>query len=85
MNGIGTGNQVRLGSIHQPGATVWLFDNGKLAAVAQQNNIHTNLHSRGAQVVFLDGHVRRFGSLDYWDFAKDQGLTNNPEMIWIPQ
>ena len=55
VNGLGTGNQVRLSSIACPTRVVWLFDNGKLAAVAQQNNVHTNLHSHGAQFTFLDG------------------------------
>ncbi|HEV2207216.1 MAG TPA: prepilin-type N-terminal cleavage/methylation domain-containing protein [Verrucomicrobiae bacterium] len=84
VNGIGTGNQVKLTSLRHVARTVWLFDNGKLAAVAQQNNIHTNLHSRGAQVSFLDGHAVRFRNVEYWDFARDCGRTNNPALIWIP-
>jgi prepilin-type processing-associated H-X9-DG protein len=75
---------VRLASIRRPAQTVWLFDNGKRAAVAQQNNVHTNLHTRGAQFLFLDGHVRRFRNTDYWDFTANKGRTNNPELIWIP-
>ena len=71
-------------SIQRPSVTVWLFDNGKLAAVAQQNNVHSNLHSRGAQFVFLDGHVTRFRNKEYWDFAGNKGITNNPELVWIP-
>jgi prepilin-type N-terminal cleavage/methylation domain-containing protein len=85
VNGIGTGNQVKLGSVPHPTRTVWLFDNGKLAAVAQQNNVHTNLHSRGAQFTFLDGRSARFKSTEYWDFAVDCGRTNNPNLIWIPE
>ena len=77
-------NQVRLASVLQPAATVWLFDNGKLAPVAQQNNVHTNLHNHGAQFVFLDGHVARFRNTVYWDFHGDKGITNNPELIWFP-
>jgi prepilin-type N-terminal cleavage/methylation domain-containing protein/prepilin-type processing-associated H-X9-DG protein len=84
VNGIGSGNQVKLSSIYLPSRTVWLFDNGKLAGVAQQNNVHTNLHNRGAQFVFLDGHAQRFRNLEYWDFTKDAGRTNNPELVWIP-
>jgi prepilin-type processing-associated H-X9-DG protein len=84
VNGTGSGNQVKLGSIPHPVRVVWLFDNGKLAAVAQQNNVHTNLHSRGAQFTFLDGHSARFKNLEYWDFPKNAGRTNNPSLIWIP-
>lgn len=84
VNGSGSGQQVRLGTIPHPTRTVWLFDNGKAAAVAQQNNTHTNLHGRGAQFSFLDGHARRFPNRDYWNFAINAGRTNNPELLWIP-
>jgi len=84
VNGTGTGNQVKLSLLRQPAQTVWLFDNGGLAAVAQQNNVHTNLHLRGAQFAFLDGHSARFKSREYWDFATARGRTNNPNLIWIP-
>jgi prepilin-type processing-associated H-X9-DG protein len=52
--------------------------------VAQQNNVHTNLHSRGAQLSFLDGHAARFRNTDYWDFQHDKGRTDNPDLIWTP-
>jgi prepilin-type N-terminal cleavage/methylation domain-containing protein/prepilin-type processing-associated H-X9-DG protein len=84
VNGSGTGNQVRLTSIARPACVVWLFDNGKLAGVAQQNNVHSNLHSRGAQFTFLDGHSARFPSREYWDFTTNEGRTNNPQLVWIP-
>jgi prepilin-type N-terminal cleavage/methylation domain-containing protein/prepilin-type processing-associated H-X9-DG protein len=84
VNGSGVGNQIALGSVRWAERTVWLFDNGKLAGVAQQNNVHTNLHSRGAQFLFLDGHAARFPSREYWDFAADKGRTNNPELAWFP-
>jgi prepilin-type N-terminal cleavage/methylation domain-containing protein/prepilin-type processing-associated H-X9-DG protein len=85
VNGTGTNNHpTRMVSIRQPSATVWLFDNGKLAAVAQQNNVHTSLHNRGAQFVFLDGHAARFRNTDYWNFTTGKGITNNPELVWIP-
>lgn len=75
---------IRLSSIERPAQVVWLFDNGKRAAVAQHNNVHTNLHSGGAQLLFLDGHAKRFRNTAYWDFAINKGRTNNPEIIWIP-
>ena len=85
VNGTGTNNHpTRMANIRQPSATVWLFDNGKLAAVAQQNNVHSNLHNRGAQFVFLDGHAARFRNIEYWNFTTGKGLTNNPELVWIP-
>jgi prepilin-type N-terminal cleavage/methylation domain-containing protein/prepilin-type processing-associated H-X9-DG protein len=84
INAHGVGNQARLASLPQPARTVWLFDNGKLAAVAQQNNVHTNLHGGGAQFALLDGHAARFRCADYWDFVADAGRTNNPNLIWIP-
>ena len=84
INGSGSGNQAKLGSIIRPIQTVWLFDNGKTNGVAQQNNVHPNLHNHGAQFVFLDGHVARFRNTAYWDFKHDKGLTNNPELAWFP-
>ena len=73
-----------MANIRQPSQVVWLFDNGKLAAVAQQNNVHSNLHNKGAQFVFVDGHVARFRNKEYWNFAGNKGITNNPELVWIP-
>ena len=84
VNGTGSGNQVRLSLLPQPAQTVWLFDNGGLAGVAQQNNVHTNLHFHGAQFTFLDGHSARFNNREYWDFTTDRGRTNNPNLIWLP-
>lgn len=75
---------IRWSAVRCPAQVPWLFDNGKRAAVAQQNNVHTNLHSRGAQFLFLDGHVRRFPNRAYWDFTLNKGRTNNPEIGWIP-
>jgi prepilin-type N-terminal cleavage/methylation domain-containing protein/prepilin-type processing-associated H-X9-DG protein len=85
VNATGAGNQVRISSIPKPGQTVWLFDNGGAAPVAQQNNVHTNIHSQGANFAFLDGHAARFASEEYWDFGRSRGLTNNPDLIWIPR
>jgi prepilin-type N-terminal cleavage/methylation domain-containing protein/prepilin-type processing-associated H-X9-DG protein len=85
VDGTGAADQpIRLSSITCPTQLVWMFDNGKRAAVAQQNNVHTNLHAKGAQFLFLDGHVKRFRNMAYWDFTTDKGRTNNPEIIWIP-
>jgi len=85
VNGTGVENHsVQMASIRRASLVVWLFDNGKLAAVAQENNVHTNLHNRGAQFVFLDGHVQRFRNVEYWDFKINKGITNNPELVWNP-
>lgn len=75
---------VRFTSLLRPGRVVWMFDNGGVAAVAQQNNVHSNLHNSGAQFNFLDGHARRFRNFDYWDFAHNKGRTNNPDLVWTP-
>ena len=85
VNGTGAHRApVRHSSITAPAQVIWLFDNGKLAAVAQQNNVHTNLHHHGAQFTFLDGHSARFRNTEYWDFTANRGRTNNPRLIWIP-
>jgi prepilin-type N-terminal cleavage/methylation domain-containing protein/prepilin-type processing-associated H-X9-DG protein len=85
VDGTGTSDHpTRMVSIRQPSATVWLFDNGGLAPIAEWNNVHSNLHNQGAQFVFLDGHVARFNNKAYWNFKTHQGITNNPELVWCP-
>jgi prepilin-type N-terminal cleavage/methylation domain-containing protein/prepilin-type processing-associated H-X9-DG protein len=85
VDGTGINNHpLQMANIRRPSQVVWLFDNGGLAAVAQQNNVHSNLHNKGAQFVFVDGHVARFRNRDYWDFSANKGITNNPELVWIP-
>jgi prepilin-type N-terminal cleavage/methylation domain-containing protein/prepilin-type processing-associated H-X9-DG protein len=79
-----TDHPVKFAWIRQPTQLVWLFDNGKRAAVAQQNNVHTNIHQRGAQFLFLDGHGARFPNTTYWDFTLNKGRTNHPEIVWTP-
>jgi len=84
VNGPGAHAQRKLSSIPNPALTVWLFDNGGQAGVAQQNNVHTNLHSGGANFTFLDGHSSRFSNREYWDFGLHKGRTNNPSLVWMP-
>ena len=84
VNGSGRGNQVALSAIPSPAETVWLFDNGRLAAVAGPNNVHTNLHQRGAQILFLDGHAQRFQSQTYWDFDAGRGRWAATGLVWSP-
>ena len=76
--------RVRHSSVPRPSEVVWLFDNGKRAARAQQNNVHTNLHSGGANFAFLDGHVLHFSNREYWDFKQKKGRTNNSSLLWNP-
>lgn len=85
VNGTGSGRQVVLASIPKPAQTIWLFDNGGDAGVARENNVHPDLHSHGAQFVFLDGHSKRFRNTEYWNFSSDKGLTNNPDLLWHPR
>jgi len=77
-------SQTRLVSVGQPTTTVWLFDNGGVGPVAEWNNVHSNLHSHGAQFVFLDGHVAWFKNTEYWNPKTKKGLTNNPKLVWFP-
>ena len=85
VTGTGTTNRpVKLCTISHPARVVWLFDNGKLAAVAQQNNLHTNLHNHGANISFLDSHAKRFKNTEYWDFTTDKGRLDNPNLVWYP-
>ena len=63
---------------------IWLFDSKNLPAVGTWSYVHTNLHNKGAQFVFLDGHAARFRNFEYWNFTTGKGITNNPELVWIP-
>jgi prepilin-type N-terminal cleavage/methylation domain-containing protein/prepilin-type processing-associated H-X9-DG protein len=90
LNGLvdGTGkneHRVRLEDLRRPTSIVHLFDSKNLPAIHTDTNnpggfVHTNLHSRGAQFVFLDGHAARFKNTEYWN----KGITNNPALVWIP-
>jgi prepilin-type N-terminal cleavage/methylation domain-containing protein/prepilin-type processing-associated H-X9-DG protein len=85
LDGTGAGDKkTRISMLPRPSVVVWLFDNGKLAARAQQNNVHTNIHSGGANISFVDGHVEYFRAPEYWDFEEDRGRTNNSSLIWKP-
>lgn len=85
VNGEGSNSHpVRLNNIPAPALTVWLFDNGRLAGVATENAVHTNLHARGAQFLFLDGHVAHHRNTDYWDFKNNRGRLDQPSLRWIP-
>jgi prepilin-type N-terminal cleavage/methylation domain-containing protein/prepilin-type processing-associated H-X9-DG protein len=80
---------IRLDSISHPSTVVYLFDSKNQPAVHTDtinpgNFVHTNLHNRGAQFVFLDGHVARFKNTEYWDFKTSKGVTNNPKLVWHP-
>ena len=86
FNGTGVNNvPVKVSSIPKSTAVVWLFDSKNLPAVGSANFVHTNLHTRGAQFTFLDGHAARFRSSVYWDFAINKGRTNNPSLVWDPK
>jgi len=86
VNGTGRGNRtIKLSSIKNPGAVPWLFDSKNLPAVGYWSFVHTNLHSQGAQLLFLDGHAQWFPSTEYWSFGSNRGRTNNPALQWIPE
>lgn len=94
FNGLidGTGaneHRVKLATFRNSSSIVLIFDSKNLPAVqanpdAPGNFVHTDLHNKGAQFVFLDGHVARFRNTEYWNFVTGKGITNNPELVWIP-
>jgi prepilin-type N-terminal cleavage/methylation domain-containing protein/prepilin-type processing-associated H-X9-DG protein len=94
FNGLidGTGaadHPVKTVNISRPGEVILFFDNKNLPAVQTSTTnpggfVHTNLHNGGAQFVFLDGHGQRFRNTAYWNFTANKGVTNNPELVWIP-
>ena len=90
LNGfIDEANVKKLNSVLNATATVYLFDSMKEPAILTPNRrpgsfVHTNLHSAGAQFLFMDGHVKRFAKRDYWNLSTDQSITNNPLIAWRP-
>jgi prepilin-type N-terminal cleavage/methylation domain-containing protein/prepilin-type processing-associated H-X9-DG protein len=88
IDGIGGKDElVKMNSILNPTTLVYLFDSKNEPAVLTTRPgsfVHTNLHSGGAQFVFMDGHVQRFRNREYWNFQTKQSITNNPSIRWIP-
>jgi len=74
----------RIGSIRETARVVWLFDSQKKPAIGGWTFPHTNLHNRGAQFSFLDGHCARFRLAEYWDLPTNTGRSNNPSLVWRP-
>jgi prepilin-type processing-associated H-X9-DG protein len=84
VNGSGAGLRVRLDQVRSPVQTIWLFDNGRKAAVASRSNLHTNLHLNGANILLLDGHVEHRDRGDYLDGETGEPKGRIGELIWEP-
>ena len=85
IDGTGTNEHlVRLEDLPRPASIVHLFDTRHEPAIGTASYVHTNLHNRGAQFVFLDGHAARFNNTEYWNFKTHKAITNNPALVWIP-
>jgi len=74
----------RISSLPNPSAIVWMFDSKNLPAVGRWSFVHPNLHNRGANFLFVDGHAARFRNVEYWNFTANTARTNNPDLVWIP-
>lgn len=85
VDGLGDNDHdTKYSAIPRPSVLVWIFDSKNLPGVGTNNFVHTNLHSHGAQISFLDGHARRFRNPEYWNGAKNKARTDNPEITWAP-
>ena len=84
VNGSGTGLRIRHDQVRYPARTIWLFDNGRKAAVASRSNLHTNIHSRGANLLLLDGHVENRNASDYLDPITQKHTLNIRDLRWYP-
>lgn len=85
VDGAGSGDkETRITALPRPDALVWLFDSKNLPAVGPANYVHTNLHSGGAQFLFLAGQVTRLRNTVYWDFAANRPRYDMPQVVWIP-
>jgi len=52
-----------------------------LPAWGPEDYVHTNVHNRGANLLFLDGHARRF-NVSAYRTAAGNIITNNPDLVW---
>lgn len=84
VNGAGSSQQARLGSIRGPEQVPWLFDNGRLSPVGNWDWVHTNVHNAGAHILFLNGRVQWLPKPAYWNSKLNRGRTDNPELLWQP-
>ena len=76
-------DNMKISAVRNPTTLAWIYDSKNLPALGSTSFAHTNLHGRGAQFVFLDGHVQRFGVSAYRD-STGNVVTNNPELSWSP-
>jgi prepilin-type N-terminal cleavage/methylation domain-containing protein/prepilin-type processing-associated H-X9-DG protein len=78
--------QSKLAFVRRSSAVPLLFDSKNKPPAGDASFLHTNLHSAGAQIVFVDGHVKRFNARDCWDFSVNpiKPITNNPNLVWVP-
>ncbi len=85
FDGVGANDKTdsKFSSFQKTATTVWLFDSKNLPAIGLVNFVHTNLHERGAQFLFLDGHAQRF-SLSHYRDASGKVITNDAELVWSP-
>lgn len=82
INGSGRDSRrMRPESVRVPSRTVWLFDNAQRAAVAGPGNLHRTAHRGAANVLFLDGGVRRVSSAPA---TPGKGTTDGEEVLWRP-
>jgi prepilin-type N-terminal cleavage/methylation domain-containing protein len=85
INGTGANNNphMKITAVQNASRIVWLFDSKNDPALGSADFVHTNLHSLGAQFVFLEGHVARFKVSAYRDSGGNV-ITNNPDLVWFP-
>jgi len=85
VDGTGTNDHpITISTIHSPHTMVWMFDSKNLPALGEWSFVHRDLHNRGANLLFLDGHAARFPANAYWNFTTNKGVTNNPDLAWYP-
>lgn len=83
----GTGEEdrpMKISWIREPSRLVWLFDSKNQPAVGSWNFAHTNLHGRGAQILFVDGHAKWFGAYRIRDPVTGRPPESELELTWFP-
>lgn len=84
VNGSGAGLRIRVDQVRFPSRTIWLFDNGKKAAVASRSNLHTHIHAKGANILLLDGHVEHKKASSWINPSTQQFKITVDDLLWFP-
>ena len=84
VNGTGHSNQVKMASVRQPATMIWLFDNGGLRQLHNEIMCTPICITAARSFSLLMATSRGFATRSIGISPRNKGITNNPELVWIP-